>query len=78
MYLVLTLRVLRLVLQLLSHVQIFVTPWTAVLQASLFFTNSQSLLKFMSIESMMQSNHLILCHSLLLLYAIFPSITLFQ
>ena len=52
--------------QLLSHVQLFATPWTAALQASLSITNSQSLLKLMSIESMMSSNHLILCHPLLL------------
>ena len=62
----------------LSHVQLFVTPWTAAHQASLSFTISQSLLKLMSIESMMPSNHLILCHRLLLLPSIFPSITLFQ
>ena len=47
--------------QLLSHVQLFMTPWTAAHQASLSITNSQSLLKFMSIESVMPSNHLILC-----------------
>ena len=52
--------------QLLSHVQLFVTPWTAAHQASLSITNSQSLLKLMSIESVMPSNHLILCRSLLL------------
>ena len=50
------------VVQLLSHVQLFVIPWTAALQAFLSFTISQSLLKFMSIESVMPSNHLILCH----------------
>ena len=53
-------------LQSLSHVQLFVTPWTAAGQASLSITNFQSLLKFMSIESVMPSNHLILCHSRLL------------
>ena len=52
--------------QLLSHVRLFVTPWTAARQASLSFTNSQSLLKLVSIESVMSSNHLILCHLLLL------------
>ena len=59
-------------LHLLSHVQLFVTPWTAAWQASLSFTISWSLLRFMSIESLMLSNHLILCH-LLLLYSIFPT-----
>ena len=58
--------------QLLSHVQLFVTPWTAARQAPLSFIISQNLLKFMSIESMMLSNHLILCHSLLL-PSIFPT-----
>ena len=61
------------VVQLLSHVQIFTTPWTAALQASLSFIVSQSILKLMSIESMMPSNHLILCCPLLL-PSIFPSI----
>ena len=51
--------------QLLSHVQLFATPWTGACQASLSITNSQSLLKLMSIESVMPSNHLILCHPLL-------------
>ena len=64
--------------QLLSHVQLFVTPWTAACQASLSFTISRSLLKLMSIESVMPSNHLILCHPLLLLPAIFPSIRVFS
>ena len=64
--------------QSLSHVQLFVTPWTAVRQASLSFTNSRSLLKLMSIELVMPSNHLILCHPLLLLPSIFPSIRLFS
>ena len=58
----------------LSHVQLFATPWTAACQASLSITNSWSLLKFISIESVMPSNHLILCHPLLLLPSIFPSI----
>ena len=55
--------------QLLSHVQLFATPWTAAHQASLSFAVSQSLLKLMSIESMIPSNHLILCCPLLLLPA---------
>ena len=61
-----------------SHVQLSVTPWTSVRQASLSITNSQSLLKLMSIESLMPSNHLILCHPLLLLPSIFPSIRVFS
>jgi len=64
--------------QLLSHVQLFVTPWTAARQASLSITNSQSSLKLMSTESVMPSNHLILCHPLLLLPSIFPSIWVFS
>ena len=60
------------VVQLLSCVWLFVTPWTAACQASLSFTISQSLLKLMSIELVMPSNHLILCHPLLLLPSIFP------
>ena len=63
------------VVQSLSHVWLFVTPWTAKRQASLSFTLSQSLLKFMSIESMMPSNHLFLCCPLLLLPSVFPSIS---
>ena len=63
----------RIVVQSLSHVQLFVTPWTAARQASLSFTISWSLLKLMSTESVMPSNHLILCHPLLLLPSIFPS-----
>ena len=62
------------VVQLLSRVQLFATPSTAACQASLSSTISQSLLKFLSIESVMPSNHLILCHLLLLLPAIFPRI----
>ena len=58
----------------LSHVQLFAVPWTAAHQASLSITNSWSLLKLMSIESVMPSNHLILCHPHLLLFSIFPSI----
>ena len=56
----------------------FLTPWTATCQASLSITNFRSLLKLMSIESVMPSNHLILCHLLLLLPSIFPSITVFS
>ena len=62
----------------LSRVQLFGTPGTAAHQASLSFTISQSLCKLMSIESMMPSNHLILCHGLLLLPSIFPSIWVFS
>ena len=57
--------------------ELFANPWTAVLQASLSITNSQSLLKFMSIELVMPSDHLILCHPLLLV-SIFPSIRVFS
>ena len=57
-----------------SHVQLFVTPWTTARQASLSITNSQSLLKLMSIKLVMTSNHLIFCCPLLLLPSIFPSI----
>ena len=64
--------------QLLSHVRPFVTPRTAAHQAFLSITNSWSLLKLMSIESVMPSNHLILCHPLLLLSSIFPSIRVFS
>ena len=64
--------------QSLSHVQLFVTPWTAACQASLSITNSQSLPKLMSIESVMPSSHLILCRPLLLLPAIPPSIRVFS
>ena len=60
--------------QLLRHVRLFVTPWTEAHQAFLSITNSRSLLKLMSIESVMPSNHLILCRPLLLLPSIFPSI----
>ena len=64
--------------QSLSHVRLFATPWTAAHQASLSTTNSQSLPKPMSIESVMPSNHLILCHPLLLLSSILPSIRVFS
>ena len=63
--------------QSLSHVRLFATPWTAACQASLSITNSQSLFTLMSVESAMPSNHLILCHPLLLLPSIFPSIRVF-
>ena len=59
--------------QLLSRVQLLVTPWNATRQAPLSITNSWSLFKLMSIESVMPSHHLILCHPLLLLPSIFPS-----
>ena len=64
--------------QLLSHVWLFVTPWTAACQASLSITNSWSLPKLMSIESVMPSNHLIFCCPLLLPPSIFPSIKVFS
>ena len=64
--------------QLLSHVQLFLTPWTVAHQASLSITNSQSLLKLLSIELEMPSNHLILCCPLLLLPSVFPSIRVFS
>ena len=63
--------------QSLSHVQLFATPWTAACQASLSIINSRSLLKLMTIELVMPSNHLILCHPLLLMPSILPSITVF-
>jgi len=66
------------VVQLLSHVRLFVTPWTVAHQASLSFTISWSLLKFMSFESVILSSHLILCCLLLLLPSIFPSIRVFS
>ena len=63
---------------MLSRVQLFATPWTAAHQAPLSFSISQSLLKFMSLESVMPSNYLILCHPFLLLPSIFSSITVFS
>ena len=66
------------VVQSLSHVWLFATPWTAAHQAPLSFTISWTLLKFMSIKSVMLSNHLILCHPLLLLLSVFPSIRVFS
>ena len=65
-------------IQSLSRVQLFATPWTAARQASLSITNSQSLLRLMSIELVMPSNHLILCCHLLLPPSIFPSIRVFS
>ena len=64
--------------QSLSHVQLFATPWTAAHQASLSITTSWSLSKLLSIDSVMPSNHLILCHPLLLLSSIFPRIRVFS
>ena len=72
------LKIARVVVQLLNHVWLFATPWTAVHHASLSFTISWSLLKLMSVESAMLSNHLILCCPLLLLPLIFPSIRVFS
>ena len=66
------------VVQSITHVRLFLTPGTAAHQVSLSFTISQSLLRFMSIESVMPSNHLILCCPLLLLPSIFPSIRVFS
>ena len=63
---------------MLGHVPLFATPWTAARQASLSITNSRSLLKLRSIESGMPSNHLILCHPLLLPPSVFPSIRVFS
>ena len=64
--------------QSLSRVQLFATPWTAAHQASLSITNTRSLLKLMSTESVMSSNHLIFCHPLRLPPSIFPSIRIFS
>ena len=66
------------VVALFSCVQFFATPWTAVHQASLSFAISQTWLKFMSIESVIPYHHLVLCHPLLLLPSIFPSIRVFS
>jgi len=65
-------------IQLLRCIWLFATPWTAACQASLAITNSQILLKLMSIESVMPSNHFILCRPLLLLPSVFPSIRVFS
>ena len=70
-------KLLEIIVQSLSHVQLFVTPWTATSQASLFFTIYQSLLRLMSIESVMPPNHFILCYPLLL-PSMFPSIRVFS
>ena len=64
--------------QLLSRVWLFVTPWTAAHQASLSITNSWSLFKLMSLELVTPSNHLILCHPLLFLLSVFPSMRVFS
>ena len=66
------------VIQSLSCVWLFATPWTVACQASLSFSISQSLLKLMSTESVMSSNHLVLCHPLLILPSVFPSIRVFS
>ena len=66
------------VVQLLIRVWLFATPWTAACQASLSFTISQSLLKLVSLESVMPSKHLIICHRLLLLPSVLPSIRVFS
>ena len=66
------------VVKSLTHVPLFATPWTVAHQASLSITTSQSFLKLMSIESVIPSNHLILCHPLLLLPSVFPSIRVFS
>ena len=68
----------RTILQSLSCIQLFMTPWTATCQSSLSFTTSQSLLKLLSIESVMPSNHLIFCHPILLLPSFLPSIRVFS
>ena len=70
--------IVLLVVQLLSHVRLFATPWTAAHQASLSITNSQSLLKLMFLQSVMASNHLILSPPLLFVPSIFPSIRVFS
>ena len=64
--------------QSLSCVRLLATPWTAACQASLPITNSRSLLKLMSIESVMPSNHFILCHTFFLLHSVFPSFRVFS
>ena len=75
---ILIMLLLLLLLSRFSHVRLCATPWTAVHQAFLSFTISRSLLKLMYIESVMPSNHLILCHSVLFLPSIFPSIMVFS
>ena len=69
--------IIKMVVQSLSHVQLFATPWTAACQAFLSITNSRSLLKPMSTELVMPSNHLIPCSPVLFLPSIFPSIRVF-
>ena len=71
-------KVVEVVVQSLSRVRLFATPWTAARQTSLSFTNSRSLLKLVSIESVMLFIHLVLCHPLLLLPSVFPSIRIFS
>ena len=78
MYLLLNSMYVSIAVQLLSCVRLFAAPWTSICQASLSFTISRSLLKLMSIESVMPSNHLIPCHPLLLLASVFPSIRVFS
>ena len=68
----------KVLVQSLSYVQLFATPWTAARQASLSFTISWTLLKLMSIESVMPSNHLVLCYPLFLLPSVFPSTRVFS
>jgi len=70
-------KLIAVIVQWLSGVQLIVTPWTALCQASLSYTISQSLLKLMSTQLVMSSNHLILCHPLLLWTSVFPSIRIF-
>ena len=77
-FLLLFLKKEDIIVQSLSHAGLFLTPWTAAHQAPLFFTISQSLLKLLSIESVMPSNLLVLCHPLLLPPSIFPSIRVFS
>ena len=71
-------KLIAVIVQWLSGVHLIVTPWTALCQASLSYTISQSLLKLMSTQLVMSSNHLILCHPVLLLPSIFPSIPVFS
>ena len=74
----LSIRIILVVVQSFSHIWLFATPWTAACPASLSFTISQRFLKLMSMESVMPSNHLILCPPLLLLPSTFPSIRVFS
>ena len=77
-YMMITIMSQLLLGQSISLIQLFASPWTAARQASLSITNSWGLLKLMSIESMMPSNHLIVCRPLLLLPSIFPSTQVFS